>query len=94
VADAEAGARSLPPELEHHEPSGAFWAGRDGLLLYRRFTAELCGVPWVAFEVGDDQARPVASMLRKVGFGRFGTHRAPSGQVRVLTAERTAIQGL
>ncbi len=88
VATAEAGAGSLPPELEQHEPSKAFWAGQDGLSLYRRFTAQLQGVRWVAFEVGDDQARSVASMLRNAGFERLEAHYVPSGQVRVLTAER------
>lgn len=92
VAHAEAGAGSLPPELEHHEPSDAFWAGHDGLLLYRRLTAELHEVGWVAFEVGDGQARAVAAMLQKVGFERPEAHSVPSGQVRVVTAERPRIE--
>jgi release factor glutamine methyltransferase len=88
VAEAEAGTGSLPQEIELHEPPGAFWAGDDGLTVYRRFTAELGGVQWVAFEVGDGQGDAVAGMLRDAGFATQGALRVPSGQVRVVTAER------
>lgn len=88
VAEAEAGTGSLPREIEMHEPPGAFWAGDDGLSVYRRFAAELAGVGWVAFEVGDGQDEAVATMLRDAGFGSHGALRVPSGHVRVVTAKR------
>jgi len=90
VAEDEAGAGSLPPEIEYHEPPGAFWAGANGLSVYRRFSSELEGVRWVAFEVGDRQALPVRSMLEGAGFEGFEAYSVPSGQVRVLTAVRLA----
>ncbi|MEA2390974.1 MAG: release factor glutamine methyltransferase [Solirubrobacteraceae bacterium] len=87
-ADAAAAGGTLPPELEHHEPPGAFWAGRDGLSTLRRFTRELDGVRWVAFEVGDGQARAVGTMLNEAGFARLSRRTVPSGQTRVVIAER------
>ncbi len=87
--DGAAGAGTLPPELEYHEPPGAFWAGRNGLSVYRRFTAELDGVGWVAFEVGDGQAPAVGTMLRAAGFARIVEMTVPSGHVRVVIAERS-----
>lgn len=88
VAEVESGAGTLPPEIEHHEPPGAFWAGRDGLDVYRRFARELEGVKWVAFEVGDGQAEAVGGMLTEAGFGEPRLSRVASGQVRVVIARR------
>jgi release factor glutamine methyltransferase len=79
---------TLPPELEHHEPSRAFWAGDDGLSIYRALMSQLEGVRWVAFEVGDGQARAVGAMLTEAGFGQLAEKTAPSGHARVLIAER------
>ncbi len=90
VAEAESGAGTLPPEIEHHEPPEAFWAGRDGLDVYLRFAGELDGVAWVAFEVGDGQAEAVGAMLAAAGFGEPRTRRVASGQVRVVIAQRPA----
>ena len=88
VAEAEAGTGSLPAEIEFHEPPGAFWAGDDGLSVYRRFTTELDGVGWVAFEVGDGQADAVGQMFRAAGFTTGGTHQVASGQARIVWAAR------
>lgn len=88
VAEAESGAGTLPPEIEHHEPPGAFWAGRDGLDVYRRFARELDGVGWVAFEVGDGQADAVGGMLADAGLGERRARRVASGQIRVVIAAR------
>ena len=90
VARAEAGAGSLPPELEHEEPPEAFWAGPDGLSFFRRFSGELHGVDHVAFEVGDGQAGHVDRMLRQAGFQPARPHRAPAGAVRVVSTRRVA----
>lgn len=51
----------LEPELSH-EPSGALFAGADGLDAFRRFVPGLT-VPWVALEVGAGQAPAVAAMF-------------------------------
>jgi release factor glutamine methyltransferase len=52
---------TLEPELRH-EPSGALFAGADGLDAFRRFIPSLT-VPWVALEVGAGQASAVAEMF-------------------------------
>ena len=51
----------LEPELSH-EPSGALFAGADGLDVFRRFVPELT-VGWAALEVGAGQAPAVAAMF-------------------------------
>ena len=51
----------LEPELSH-EPSGALFAGADGLDVFRRFVPSL-QVPWVALEVGAGQAADVGAMF-------------------------------
>ena len=90
VPRAEAGAGSLPPELEYREPPEAFWGGSDGLCFYRRFSAELDGVDHVAFEVGDGQAADVDRVLQEAGFQPARPHRAASGAIRALSTTRRA----
>ncbi|HWE09525.1 MAG TPA: HemK/PrmC family methyltransferase [Solirubrobacteraceae bacterium] len=89
VAERQRGAGTLPPELEQHEPGGAFWAGADGLRMYERLIRELAEpIRWVAFEIGDDQEDAVAHLLSCGGFALSDRLRAPSGAVRVLVASR------
>ena len=90
VAETQAGTGALPPELERHEPPEAFWAGADGLALYRRLIAQVDAANFVAFEVGDGQADAVLALL--AGRGLHCTRRlaAPSGATRVIVAERAA----
>jgi release factor glutamine methyltransferase len=100
VAEAEAGAGSLPPELEDHEPPDAFWAGKDGLAVYRRLASDLASgasVPagagaapaFLALEVGDGQADAVCALLARVGLCCTRRLAAPSGATRVVVAERS-----
>jgi release factor glutamine methyltransferase len=98
VAEAEAGAGSLPPELEEHEPPDAFWAGSDGLAVYRRLASELAllaarapapAAPvFVALEVGDGQADAVCALLAPASLRCTRRLAAPSGATRVVVAER------
>lgn len=88
VAEAEAGTGSLPEEIEKYEPPGAFWAGPDGLAVLRQFVAELDGVAFAAFEVGDDQAGAVSELLLEAGFASIDLLYAPSGQARIVSAAR------
>lgn len=89
VAEAQRGTRTLPPELEHHEPGGAFWAGADGLDLLRRLIGELDEhVLWAAFEVGDGQDEPVGRLLAGRGLRVSDRRLAPGGCVRVVVAGR------
>jgi release factor glutamine methyltransferase len=52
----------LAPEIAY-EPDVAVYAGPDGLDVYRRLAAAVQAVPFVAFEVGEGQARDVAALL-------------------------------
>jgi release factor glutamine methyltransferase len=96
VSEAEAGAGSLPPELEQHEPPDAFWAGRDGLTVYRRLARELASLAavasrppaFVALEAGDGQADAVCALLAPAGLRCSRRLAAPSGATRVVVAER------
>jgi release factor glutamine methyltransferase len=90
VAETEAGAGTLPPELEAYEPPDAFWAGADGLAAYRALTGELAvqPPPFVALEVGDGQAEPVSALLALAGLRCTRRLAASSGATRVVVAER------
>ncbi len=72
VAENERGADTLPPELEHHEPGQAFWAGSDGLDAFSppHPRALRHGTRWVGFEVGDGQHETVASPVGQKWFPR------------------------
>jgi release factor glutamine methyltransferase len=90
VAVAEADTGSLPPELERHEPPDAFWAGDDGLAVYRSLAGELAAMaplPFLALEVGDGQAEAVCALLADAGLRCIDRLPAPSGATRVVVAE-------
>lgn len=57
----------LQPEIAHHEPSLALYAGCDGMAIYRRLAAEslrvLKPVGAVCLEVGDGQADAVCELF-------------------------------
>jgi release factor glutamine methyltransferase len=53
----------LPPDVARYEPTGALFAGEDGLDVIRRLVDEVRDVSLVALEVGFDQARSVAALL-------------------------------
>jgi release factor glutamine methyltransferase len=89
VAEAERATGTLPPELERHEPGEAFWAGPDGLDLYRRLIDELSeSTFWVAFEVGDGQDAPVEELLAARGLMVTNRWRVREGAVRAVVAKR------
>src|SRR4051794_33587522 len=68
VADHERGA--LAPEIAHHEPHDALFAGADGLDLIRRLAPEAAatGAALLALEVGYGQAAAVEEIVRAAGF--------------------------
>ncbi len=53
----------LPPDVARYEPTGALFAGEDGLDVIRRLVDEVRDVSLVGLEVGFDQARSVAALL-------------------------------
>jgi release factor glutamine methyltransferase len=89
---AESERASLAPEILRHEPSGALFAGADGLDTIRRLAGQLRGRPRVqvvALEVGAGQAPVVAWLLRDAGFAAVRAERDLAGIERVVVGERT-----
>jgi release factor glutamine methyltransferase len=77
---------ALPATVAAFEPAQALYGGGDGLSEIRRLVGRLPGVPWVALEVGFDQAAPVSALLREAGFGRVERLRDLAGHERVVLA--------
>jgi release factor glutamine methyltransferase len=79
---------SLAPEISRYEPTGALFAGEDGLDVIRRLVAQLDGVSFVALEIGFDQGEAVSSLLRGAGFGSVIVERDLAGLDRVVVGRR------
>src|SRR5207245_9269686 len=65
---------TLSPEVRQYDPRGALDGGPDGLRVIRRIVAEapqrlLPGGALVLETSGDQQARGVAALMEKAGFG-------------------------
>jgi release factor glutamine methyltransferase len=89
VAESERGA--LAPEIVRHEPSGALFAGPDGLAAIGRLLAELAGRPrvrFVAVEVGAGQAPAVGELMRAAGFPEVRAEKDLAAIERVVVGER------
>ncbi len=78
----------LAPEISLYEPAEALFAGVDGLDQIRRLVGILDGVPWVALEVGFDQAEAVAGLLQNAGFRSIERVRDLAGHERVVVGQR------
>jgi release factor glutamine methyltransferase len=81
----------LAPEILRHEPSGALFAGPDGLALIRPLMDQLAArrrARLVALEVGEGQARSVAAMIRAAGYPDVRSERDLAGIDRVVVGER------
>jgi release factor glutamine methyltransferase len=78
----------LQPEIARYEPGGALYAGADGLDVIRRLIASLDGVPFVALEIGFDQAVAVAARLADAGYGSVERLRDLAGHERVIVGRR------
>jgi release factor glutamine methyltransferase len=80
---------ALAPEISRYEPAGALFAGDDGLDLVRRLVPMLSEVPFVALEIGFDQADAVAALLSRAGFGSVERQRDLAGHERVVIGRRS-----
>ena len=83
---------SLAPEIAHHEPAGALFAGADGLDVIRRLVpaaaAVLVSGGLLAIEVGAGQAPAVAALLGQAGFEDVCAHPDLAGIERVVAGRR------
>ncbi|MGI8730774.1 MAG: peptide chain release factor N(5)-glutamine methyltransferase [Solirubrobacteraceae bacterium] len=82
---------SLAPEIAHHEPPGALFAGADGLDVIRRLVpaaaAALTSGGLLAIEVGAGQASAVAALMGQAGFEEASARRDLAGIERVLVGK-------
>jgi release factor glutamine methyltransferase len=78
----------LAPEIADYEPSGALFAGADGLDVIRRLAPQAAGTPLVALEVGFDQAASAGDLLGEVGFHSVEVLRDLAGHERVVVGRR------
>jgi release factor glutamine methyltransferase len=87
---AEGQRASLAPEIAHHEPAGALFAGADGLDVIRRLVpaAAAVGCALLAIEVGVGQAADVAALLEAAGFAGVHARRDLAGVERVVVGRR------
>lgn len=76
----------LPPEVAHHEPALALYAGEDGMVFYRRLA--MSSAPWILTEIGDGQSAAVADVFGESGWRLISTRSDLSGTPRVLEFRR------
>jgi len=79
---------TLAPEIARHEPPGALFAGADGLDVIRRLVPAAARARLLALEVGEDQAEPVAGLMRASGFVAVDVRRDLTGIERVVAGTR------
>ena len=87
---AEGERASLPPEVSHHEPADALFAGADGLDVIRRLVpaAAGAGAALLAIEVGAGQADAVVALMRAAKFADVGARADLAGIERVVVGRR------
>jgi release factor glutamine methyltransferase len=94
---AEAALAGLAADVRDWEPRAALTPGPTGLESYRRIAAGLAAVlapgGRALFEIGADQAAPVADILRAAGFDDATVHRDLDGRDRVVEVAARADTG-
>jgi len=81
---------TLMPDVVHHEPAGALFAGEDGLDVVRRLVARAADlqVPWLALEHGMGQREAIVALARAAGFADVAGDDDLAGIDRVVVASR------
>lgn len=78
----------LMEEVRDHEPRMALDGGADGLMFYRKITADsrqfLCGGGMLFFEIGYDQKEAVMELMREAGFSHVTAVKDFAGLDRVV----------
>jgi release factor glutamine methyltransferase len=77
--------KSLMPEVQDFEPEIALDGGEDGLVFYRVIAEKAKGCSFVAFEVGYDQSKEVAEILKGHEYQNIKIIPDLSGINRVVT---------
>jgi len=81
----------LAPEITHHEPSGALFAGEDGLEVIRRLVPAAAAVArtrLLGVEVGEGQSAAVAALMEASGFAAVEVRSDLAGVQRFVVGER------
>lgn len=78
----------LPPDVARFEPAEALFGGPDGLDVIRRLLGAVDGIPFVALEIGFDQADAVCELMAGAGFGDVERRRDLAGHERVIVGRR------
>jgi len=79
----------LAPDVRKYEPRMALFAGADGLSVVRRLVpAAAARAPFLALEVGFEQAAAVTALCRTAGYGRVEARPDLAGIERVVVARR------
>lgn len=82
----------LMEEVRVHDPIQALDGYEDGLHFYRVITAAaqeyLKPGGWLLYEIGCDQGKAVAELLRKAGFSRIAVKQDLAGLDRVVLGQR------
>jgi len=85
---AETARTKLAPEILHHEPEVALFAGDDGLDVIRRLVPAAADAALLAIEVGAGQAPVVAELMTRSGFSTVAARRDLAGIERVVVGTR------
>ena len=80
--------KTLSPEITEHEPHLALDGGDDGMDFYRRICMEAPGYLTrggrLLMEFDDQEAEPVADMMKEAGFEEIEIHRDLAGLRRII----------